>query len=326
MEFTKANKLQSKLRMALIGPAGSGKTYTALAIATSLGGKIAVMDTEHGSASKYADIFNFDVITPESFSPTVYIEAIKAAEFGGYSVLILDSLSHAWAGKGGLLEFVDTETARSKSHNAFSEGWRKATPIHNLLIDTILAANVHILATMRTKTEYVMERDERTGKSSPRKVGLQPVQRDGMEYEFDVVADLDQDNRLVVGKTRCPALSGSVFEKAGSDIAGVLTAWLSGAPVPERKNQEPKPATQWSTLVISWAVKEFEGVTSYQVIGALKQSKVLTPDMPDTDIQRWLTVRKIDRDAGVDGATASKHADMDYAATHTYEPTEETTV
>ena len=112
MPFTKATKQEAKLRLALAGPSGSGKTYTALQIATHLGGPIALVDTERGSARKYADLFSFDVLELDSFHPERYIEAIHEAEEAGYAVLILDSLSHAWAGKDGALELVDKAAKR----------------------------------------------------------------------------------------------------------------------------------------------------------------------------------------------------------------------
>lgn len=236
MVFKKAVKHEAKLRLALIGPAGSGKTYSALSIAQHLGERVAVVDTEHGSASKYADIFDFDTLAPDTFSPTVYIEAIEAAEEAGYDVLILDSLSHAWAGKGGLLEFVDNQAKKNRGNSFMA--WREATPLHNRLIDTMLACNLHLIVTMRSKTEYVVEQDAR-GKTTIRKVGLQPVQRDGLEYEFDVTADLDLDNMLIVSKTRCPALKDKTFAPAGENIAVILNEWLSGEPAPE-----PKPKVE----------------------------------------------------------------------------------
>src|SRR5690606_34635021 len=104
--FKKATKSQAKLRMAITGPSGSGKTYTALSVGTPLG-RIAVIDTERGSASKYADLFDFDVLELTEYNPRNYIEAIRAACAGGYDVLIIDSLSHAWSGQGGVLELVD---------------------------------------------------------------------------------------------------------------------------------------------------------------------------------------------------------------------------
>ena len=226
LTFQRATKKSARLRLALIGVAGAGKTYTALNIATNLGGRVAVIDTERGSASKYSDMFDFDVLELETFSPQNYVDAINAAEEAGYEVLIIDSLSHAWTGKGGALDQVDRIAKRSQSGNTFG-AWRDVTPMHNALVDGIINARMHIITTMRAKTDYVQEKNEKTGRVTVRKVGLAPVQRDGLEYEFDVVADLDQDNNLIVGKTRCPAVSGAVIPKAGKEIAQKLTAWLS---------------------------------------------------------------------------------------------------
>jgi hypothetical protein len=226
LSFQKASKKSSRLRLSLIGVAGSGKTYTALNIAQHLGGPVALVDTERGSASKYSDVFEFDVLELETFSPQTYIDAIHAAEEAGYNVLIIDSLSHAWTGKDGALDQVTRATKRSQSGNTFA-AWRDVTPMHNAMVDAILNARLHIITTMRAKTEYVQEKNEKTGKISVRKVGLAPVQRDGLEYEFDVVADLDQDNNLIIGKTRCPAVAGMVIPRAGKEVAQKLLAWLS---------------------------------------------------------------------------------------------------
>lgn len=240
MQFHKAVKGTGKLRLALIGPSGSGKTYTGLTIGCALGQRVAVIDTERGSASKYADLFSFDTLELTEFQPRRYVEAIRAAAEAGFDVLVIDSLSHAWSGKGGALEMVDTVAARSNSKNTFA-AWREVTPQHNEMVDAIIQAPMHIIATMRVKTEYVMEKDERTGKTAPRKVGLAPVQRDHMEYEFDVVGDLDIENTLVITKTRCPALAGQVIRKPDQRLAQTLAAWLVGKPQ-EQPQQKPAPA------------------------------------------------------------------------------------
>lgn len=229
--FSKATATQSRLRLALIGPAGSGKTYSALNIGQHLGQRVAVIDTERGSASKYAKLFNFDVLELTDFAPQTYVSAIQAADAAGYDVLIIDSLTHAWSGKGGALEQVDAAAKRDTRGNSFT-AWRDVTPKHNAMVDTILGCRAHVIATIRAKTEFVVEKDER-GKSTPRKIGMAPIQRDGMEYEFDVVGDMDQSNTLIVSKSRCPALNGAVIEKPGADVAQVLKEWLSdGAPMP----------------------------------------------------------------------------------------------
>lgn len=244
--FRPASKRQAKLRMALIGPSGSGKTYTALLVATHLvpDGRIALIDTERGSASKYADEFAFDVAELDSFHPQRYIEAIHAAEEAGYDVLVIDSLSHAWSGKDGALELVDRAAKRSPSGSSFG-AWREVTPLHNALVDAILQSRCHIIAAMRAKMEYTQERDDR-GRTVVRKVGLQPIQRDGLEYEFDVVGDLDQEHTLIVSKSRCKQLADAVIPRPGAQVAEVLRAWLadgiSAEPAPLSASS-PAPAT-----------------------------------------------------------------------------------
>lgn len=231
--FVKATKTQARLRLGIIGPAGSGKTYTALRVARALvgaEGRIALIDTEHGSASKYADLTDFDTLSLESYHPERYIDAIHAAEAAGYDVVIIDSLSHAWSGKDGALELVDRAAARAKSSNSYV-AWRDVTPLHNRLVDTILGARLHVIATMRSKTEYVLETVN--GKQVPRKVGMAPIQRDGMEYEFDVTGDIDLDHKLAITKTRCAVLDGVVVDRPGEEFAETLRAWLTdGAPMP----------------------------------------------------------------------------------------------
>jgi hypothetical protein len=237
--FHRATKSQAKLRMALMGPAGSGKTYTALSVAGALAAapeRVAVIDTEHGSASKYGDKFVFDVLELADYHPQQYIDAIRAAgESGAYDVLVIDSLSHAWNGVGGVLEIVDNAAKRTDAKNTFA-AWRDATPLHNQLVETMLAAPLHLIATMRSKTEYVLERDER-GKMVPRKIGLAPIQREGMEFEFDVVAEMDMQNTLVVTKTRISKLTGKVIPCPGAALGETLSDWLlDGTPLHWAKN------------------------------------------------------------------------------------------
>lgn len=229
MAFQKATKKQAKGRMAIDGPSGSGKTFTALRVAKALApnGKIAVIDTERGSASKYADLFSFDVCEiVDDFHPKHYIAAIKEAEAAGYEVVVIDSLSHAWEGAGGVLELTDKAAARSKSGNSYT-AWRETTPIHNSLINAMLQSRCHVIATMRSKTEYVMQEDEK-GKKVPKKLGMAPVQRAGMEYEFDVVVDMDLEHRGIVAKTRCHLLKDAVFTEPGeNDLGKVFADWLN---------------------------------------------------------------------------------------------------
>ena len=232
--FKRATKATSKLRLGLVGPAGSGKTMTALRIAKGLGGRVAVVDTERGSASLYSGErgMSFDVMELASYEVERFVEAIKDAVDGGYATLVIDSLSHAWAGKGGILEFVDNAGKRNQGGGNFG-AWRDATPRHNSLVDAILGAPLHIICTLRSKVEYVVENVG--GRNQVRKVGLQPVQRDGLEYEFTVVGDVTQDHDLVITKTRAAFLKDAVVREAGEDLGRQLSDWLntgSSGPAP----------------------------------------------------------------------------------------------
>lgn len=222
--FKKASKKQARARIGIIGPAGSGKTYTALKLATHLGGKIAVIDTENGSASKYADEFEFDVCELDNYDPRNYIKAIQAAGNAGYDVLIIDSLSHAWAGEGGALEMADKFKVKYRG-NKFA-AWGDVTPIQNQLVQTMLSCPMHLIATMRSKMEYIQTKNDK-GETEIKKVGMAPIQRDGMEYEFDIVGDMDLDHNFIVSKTRCRALDGAIINKPGDELAKTIKDWLT---------------------------------------------------------------------------------------------------
>lgn len=230
IQFQKATKKQARLRFAIVGGPGTGKTFSALRVGRELvgpDGRIALVDTEHGSASKYADEFTFDTVSLDSFDPRIGVEAIKAAESAGYDLVVLDSLSHFWMGKDGALEQVDRRSAGNKF-----TAWREVTPMQTALVEAILQSRAHVIFTMRSKVEYVVEVNEK-GKSVPRKVGLAPIQREGIEFEADIVGELDQDHNLRITKTRCRALTDQVISKPGAELAAVLRAWLSdGAPAP----------------------------------------------------------------------------------------------
>lgn len=227
----KAERKQAKLRLALTGISGSGKTYSALKLATGLGGKIALIDTEKGSGDLYADQFNYDVAPLEgNFSPDNYIKYIKEIENSGYDILIIDSLSHAWFAEGGVLEIVDKATAASNNKNSYF-AWRNATPKHNALVDAILNSKMHIIATMRSKAAYDVSSGE-NGKVKPVKIGLAPIQRDGLEYEFTIVLDLSVDGHIAsASKDRTGLFKDKHFlitEATGKE----LNAWLNqGTPM-----------------------------------------------------------------------------------------------
>lgn len=222
----KAVRTGQKARLALAGPSGSGKTWTALEAATVLGGPVCVLDTERGSASLYADDFEYDTMDWEPPYDPRELAAVVQEQGAKYGTVIIDSLSHFWMGEGGTLDVVDAAAARARG-NSYA-GWKEGTPTQNDMVTGMLRADCHVIATMRSKTEYVLE--ERGGKQVPRKLGMAPVQRDGIEYEFTVTADLDIEHTLVVDKTRCRLLAGRAFKLGHTaELAETLRDWLGSA-------------------------------------------------------------------------------------------------
>lgn len=228
MGFKPASKKQQKLRLLLEGASGSGKTYSALiiakTIAETLNKKIAFIDTEYGSASLYADRFEFDTLelTPP-FTPEKYISAInEAATADDYGVLVIDSISHEWSGQGGCLDI------QSSLGGTFND-WKKVTPRHQKFINSILEANIHIIGCARTKSDYVMEEGiNNSGKSTtkPVKVGTKTEQREGLEFEFTTIFRLNQNHVASVSKDRT-----SLFENEDAVITSntgeKLLEWLN---------------------------------------------------------------------------------------------------
>lgn len=229
--FKKATKSQSRLRAALFGPSGSGKTFTALRIATGIGGRIAVIDTERYSAAKYADRFSFDSCDLADRSIGGYVAAIKAAADAGYQVLIIDSLSHGWQ---ELMEQVD-KIAKAKYRGNSWSAWSEATPQQRALVDAILRYPGHVLATMRSKTEWQTTSDA-GGKARPVRVGLAPEQGKGIEYEFDLLIELSTEHVANVIKDRTGKYQDKLIELPGEPFGRELAAWLSdgepAAPLP----------------------------------------------------------------------------------------------
>jgi energy-coupling factor transporter ATP-binding protein EcfA2 len=242
-------KVANLARIVLDGPEGSGKTLTSLKIARGLvgpTGRIAVIDTENASSRKFQRFERFDIaLLSGNYAPAQYVQLIREAEAAKYDALLIDSLSPAWAGQGGVLDMH--EAAAAKINDSF-RAWGKVTPEHNRLVESILGCRCHLLCTLRVKTEYVVEsytNSRGQDKNRVRKVGTKPVQRDGMLYEFDLVASFDDDGLLTVVKSRCPEIdratfplfprpedgqfSRQAFEKglaAAEDIGRLVARWL----------------------------------------------------------------------------------------------------
>lgn len=227
MKFAKALRKKAKLRLALTGPSGSGKTYGALEIAKGLGGKTAVIDTEKGSASLYSDRFNFDVLELDPpFTPERFIEAIGAAQEAGYDNLIIDSITHEWSGSGGCLELLDG-LAKAKYRGNTWSAWSEITPRHNAFLDAILRSDLHIIATMRSKTETAQV-DKGNGKKGVDKLGMKSEQRDGVEYEFTTVLDLNHETHTAMAsKDRTGLFSNAEVTQLNESTGKKLMDWLN---------------------------------------------------------------------------------------------------
>lgn len=238
--FKRATRSDSKVKVALAGPSGSGKTYSALKIARGLvgpGGRIAVIDTEAGSASLYAHLTEFDAAELSApYSPARYLEMIQGAVRGGYDCVIIDSITHEWDSAGGILDMKDTYDRTHRGSNSFAN-WAQFTRAHTEFVQKIVQLPIHVIATIRTKTEWVIE-ENASGKKTPRKLGTAPVQRAGIEYEFTVVFDIDQATHSAVPSKDRTSLFDGKSEILSEHTGERLAAWLrhdttaSPAPVP----------------------------------------------------------------------------------------------
>lgn len=229
LTFAPATRSEAKARVAIIGPTGAGKTWTALEWATVLaaGGKIAVIDTENGSASLYSDQYRFDTAY---WSPP-YSALKLAAAIGdaatAYDVVVIDSLTHFWQGTGGVLDVVDRAAEKARG-NTYA-GWKEGTPVWRALLDALVFAPCHIIVTMRSKMDYVQSKNS-DGKTTIEKVGMAPVARNDVEYEFTVVGDMDQTHRMTITKSRCADLADQSAQAHQSEkLAVLLRDWLGSA-------------------------------------------------------------------------------------------------
>jgi len=201
MQLQKASRKNAKIKMALQGPSGSGKTFGALLLAFGLcndWNKIAVIDTENHSSELYAHLGEYQVLQMgEPFTPERYIEAIQVCEKSKIEVIIIDSISHEWL---NILESHSKMTGNSYTN------WSKLTPRHNAFVQYILQSPVHIIGTIRSKQDYIIT--EKNGKQVPEKVGMKGVTRDGMDYEFTLVFEIDIKNNAIATKDRTSLFMG----------------------------------------------------------------------------------------------------------------------
>ena len=241
MQIKKAVRLQRKARIDITGPSGSGKTKTALLLAKGLGKKILVIDSERSSSSLYADDVEFDVIELPDTTIGSYFAALDLSK--GYDVTIIDSLSHAW---DSVNETVNEAAKKERGGNTFQLWGKVGNPLYAKLLEKVLSLDSHVIATMRVKSDYVMEEytrsDGKTG-TKPVKVGLAAKFREGGEYEFDIVANMDLEHNLIIEKTRLPFLDGKVINKPGAELGEQIRKWLDGGAIITKPVEIPKPLT-----------------------------------------------------------------------------------
>ncbi len=223
MQLRKAQRTNAKIKLALQGPSGSGKTYSSLLLANGLcpdWSKIAIIDSENSSADLYADLGNYNVLPiPGPYEPEKYIRAIEACEKAGMQVIILDSVSHEWEGMGGILDIHGSMTG-----NSFTN-WAKVTPRHNAFVQKILNSPTHVIATIRTKQDYVLS--DKNGKMVPEKVGLKGVTRDGLDYEFTIVFDLDIKHNATATKDRTGLFMDKPMQKITAGTGKQILNWCN---------------------------------------------------------------------------------------------------
>lgn len=268
MAFQKAERRQAKLKLLMTGPSGSGKTLSSLLIADGLirsmkgvPGRIAVIDTENASASLYvgvAGVPEFDALSIEPpFSTEKYLLAVKEAIDAKYDCVIVDSLSHQWAGDGGILQRKERMDARPGS-NSYTN-WGTLTPEHEKLKSMILHSNIHMICTARSKQDYVLQTNDK-GKQAPIKVGMAPIQRDQLEYEFTLVLDIDMSHQAVSSKDRTGLFDGKLFTPS-AETGKTLWQWLSsGIEAPKATEQAKPPRSPfgkvWDRLVTELMLNE----------------------------------------------------------------------
>ncbi len=303
MAFKKAEKSKAKLRLALFGTAGSGKTYTSLSIAQGLGDNIALIDSERGSSELYADAFDFDVAQLEKRNIDEYIKYIQEAS-QIYDVIIIDSISHAWQ---ELLQEIDRLADSKYKGNTF-RAWSEGTPRQRNFIDAIYTADAHIIATMRSKTEWTLV--DNNGKKEPKRMGLTPEQGKNIEYEFSMLIDMSPEHNAHVIKDRTGKYQDKVIEKPGHDFGQELYNWLNtGKDKKSELLNEIENAPSVEELKNIWN-KAGNFQQAIKSVLSDKKAKLQKPELTP-DSQEWMEI--IAQLAG--GQTTTEEVEKKYTVT-----------
>ena len=223
MQIRKSARHAAKMRMAIQGPSGSGKTYSSILLAKGLVkdlSRVVVIDTENNSADLYSHLGDYNVMAfSRPFSPERFIQAIEESEIAGMEVIIIDSISHEWEGEGGILE-----SHANMPGNSFTN-WSKLTPRHNAFVQRMLSSSAHVIATIRSKQDYVIS--DKNGKMVPEKVGLKGVTRDSMDYEFTLVFDMQMNHQAKVSKDRTGLFNSKEPRNLNEEVGHRIAQWCS---------------------------------------------------------------------------------------------------
>jgi hypothetical protein len=245
-----------------------------------------MVDTENGSGSLYAHLYEYEVAELEPpYTPERYVDLIKAAE-QEFDVLIIDSITHEWSGKGGCLEIHDTMPG-----NSFTN-WAKVNPRHDAFMQAILQAKCHIVATMRSKETYVLQENEK-GKQEPKKVGMEAQQRQGVIYEFTTILTMDITNQATPNKDRTGLFSKGQWFVPSEQTGEQLKSWLeSGVEPPEPPKADSKQVQRIQVLCRELGITEREDRLSRinqflqpRYHRTVQSTKDLTPDEADAVIK-----------------------------------------
>jgi len=289
MQLQTASRKQAKIKIGLQGPSGAGKSYSALLLAYGLCGdwtKVAVIDTENNSAALYDHLGPFQVLPlGMPFTPERYIEAILACEKAGIAVIIIDSISHEWDANGGILSVHSSMTGNSYLN------WNKLSPRHSSFVQYILQSPTHTISTIRSKTEYILS--EKNGKQVPEKVGMKGITREGMDYEFTIVFELNMANAATATKDR----TSLFFKKAPfvitPEIGKTIAEWCND---PKSNLPETSKIDVLDRLNACKSLGEL--LSLYNSIPSLrgelvqdftKKRQELTPAQPDLQLQNFST-------------------------------------
>jgi len=280
----KATRQKAKIRLGLSAVSGGGKTYSAILIAKGLCGdltKVAIIDTENGSADLYCHLGDYNVLQlGPPFSPEKYIEAIKACEKAGMEVIIIDSITHEWDGKGGCLEIIDQLTQASQSKNSYTQ-WAKITPRHQAFIDAILQSPCHMITTVRRKQDYEMTKGN-DGKLKVEKAGLKEITREGFEYELTVNLELDHGHHATASKDRTGLFMGKPEFRPSEETGKMIIEWCeSGAD---------------TTIELKEAIAKLANCDSKEELTLLKETLPLyvvqNPEFINAGIDRYNAILK----------------------------------